>query len=78
MRFYSSAQTLDIQFDLVELAKDKNKDRSRRIYALGGCNLLMEESSRILCLGRLLTQISLLFYVTHHKEDEDTIQRPQQ
>lgn len=49
MRFYSSAQALEIQFDLVALAKDKNKDRSRRIYVLSGCNLLMGESSRILC-----------------------------
>lgn len=48
MRFYSSAQTLQIQFDLVALAEDKHKDRSRRIDILGGCNLLMEESSHIL------------------------------
>ena len=74
MRFYSSAQTLEIQLDLVALAKDKNKDRSRRIYVLGGGNLLMEESSRIIC-GLFADTDFFALYVRLDKEDEDLLLR---
>lgn len=68
MRFYSSAQTLEIQFDLGALAKDENKERSRSIYVLAGCNLLMEENSSILCSLFADTDF-FAFYVTLHKEE---------
>lgn len=74
MRFYSSVQTLEIQFDLAALAEDKNKEQSRRIYVLSGCNLLMEESGRILCSPFADTDFFALC-VMLHKEDGDMILR---
>lgn len=70
--FNSSVQTLEIQFDLVALAKDKNKDQPHRIDVLPGCNLLMEENSRILCSPLADTEF-FAFYVMLHKEDENVI-----
>lgn len=72
MRFYSSVQTLEIQFDLVALAEDKNKEPSRWIYVLSGCNLLMEESSRILCGPFADTHFFALCVMLHKDGDTDT------
>lgn len=65
-------QTLEIQFDLVALAKDKNKDQPHRIDVLPQCNLLMEENSRILCSPLVDTDF-FAFYGMLHKEDENVI-----
>ena len=70
VRFNSSVQTLEIQFDLVALAEDKNKDQPHRIDVLPRCNLLMEENSRILCSPLADTDF-FDFYVMLHKEDEN-------
>lgn len=65
-------QTLEIQFDLVALAKDKNKDQPHRIDVLPQCNLLMEENSCILCSPLVDTDL-FAFYGMLHKEDENVI-----
>ncbi len=74
MRFYSFAPTPQIQFDLVALAKDKNKERSRWIYALSGRNLLMEEGNGMLCYHFADTDL-FAFYVMLYKEEGDVILR---